>query len=301
MANSPNETWTNYASPRMNHHAFSFYIALPLALGVIFGLSQSGDAPMEGLTGHLIYWPLSMFISWQLLAIGSSIAALFLRPIGAPLVVILLVGNALGMAAWIPVSELRDLALSSFVQDGQTLSYTRLSDLPVSIANWALGATLWALANYVFLYVFAMPRFGYQPNSPAVTQFRKWLLSSSSNSTNADNDIRIETYKPRFYKRLNAEEPASILALVAEDHYTRAIMPNQEELVYIRFSDAMEEMHGQTGIQVHRSYWASSDAIADYSEKGHAASIQLSNGQTIPVSRSFRQIVKNALTKSESN
>lgn len=287
---------------RIDRHTWSFHIVVPLILGLIFGFSQSGSEPMQGVTGYLAYWLISTFLTWQLLALGSKLVALTFKPFGIPLIIVLLLGFAIGITFWTPISSIRDLLVGGFVAEGESLQgYSRYSDLSQTIGNWILGASLWISANYFYFYVLGAQRFGYQPESDRVKRFRDWLLSGGGEDYQITAPERLPsgrsaTEQPRLLERLKAGQDAEILALVAEDHYTRVLMPDRNELIYLRFSDAIRDMDDYSGLQVHRSYWVSLSAAKSYAEKGHRAFLTLSNGETIPVSRSFRVAVRNALS-----
>jgi hypothetical protein len=291
--------------PWMDRHTLSFHLGIPTVLGLMFGFSQSGSEPLHGVSGHLAYWLISTIISWQLLAIRSKAASAALRPLKVPLVIVLLLGFAIGIALWAPVSGVRDMLIGGFVIEGETLQgYSRYSDISRSIGNWILGASLWLSTNYFYLYVLGAPRYGYKPDSTQLKKFRDWFLSFSYDDLQLDDTLpkTIQTdtanplRQPRLLERLKAGQSAKVLALVAEDHYTRVLMQDHDELIYLRFSDAVRDMDEYPGLQVHRSYWVGLSAVQSYKEQGHRAFLTLTNGTSVPVSRSFRRAVRDALT-----
>ncbi|GAA6186567.1 MULTISPECIES: LytTR family DNA-binding domain-containing protein [Alteromonadaceae] len=284
------KVWQSISLAIQDRTILSFYIGIPLGLGLFFALSQSGTEPLVGIEGHLVYWLVSTLLSWQFLAIGSKLVALFLKPLGAPFLAVLILGFAIGIALWIPASHFRDFLVGDFVQEGHVLKSTsRYLDIVVTISNWLLGVSLWVAANYFYLFVLGVSRFNYSADSSKVKRFRNWLLNTVNDE---QTDFIMVDQLPRLQSRLPAPHQQRILALIAEDHYTRVVLGSKEELIYIRFKDAIGEMFGQDGFQTHRSYWISSDAASSYREQGHSASIKLSNGRVIPVSRSFRHAVK---------
>ncbi|GAB2674945.1 LytTR family DNA-binding domain-containing protein [Aliiglaciecola sp. 3_MG-2023] len=283
--------WQSFSLALRDRTVLSFYLGVPLALGMFFALSQSGTEPLVGIEGHLVYWLISTLLSWQFLAIGSKLVALVLKPFKAPFIAILIAGFALGIVLWVPVSIVRDILVDGYVQEGQVLKSTsRYTDIVVTISNWTLGIGIWVSVNYFYLFVLGVSRFNYSADSKKVQRFRSWLLSTELSDEHSDFK---QSRSPRLHNRLS--KPGDILALIAEDHYTRVILQNREELIYIRFKDAIAEMQGQNGFQTHRSYWVSEEAAVGYSEQGHSASIKLLNDRDIPVSRSFRQAIKRQL------
>ena len=90
--------------------------------------------------------------------------------------------------------------------------------------------------------------------------------------------------------RIVLKEPQPV-ALEAEDHYVRVHQVDGSRLVLQRLSDAVAEVSGVDGLQVHRGWWVASAAVAGtYVEDGRRW-VRLVNGLTIPVSRSRRRDV----------
>jgi LytTr DNA-binding domain len=76
-----------------------------------------------------------------------------------------------------------------------------------------------------------------------------------------------------------------VLALQGEDHYVRVHGAGRSELILVRLRDAMAELGEAAGIQVHRSWWVAHDAIASAERDGRVATLVLTNGLRVPVSR----------------
>jgi hypothetical protein len=74
-----------------------------------------------------------------------------------------------------------------------------------------------------------------------------------------------------------------ILALRAEDHYVRVFTAKGDTLVLMRFADAVSCLG--RGIQTHRSYWVSEDAIEGILRNGRRKELRLTNGLVVPISR----------------
>lgn len=93
--------------------------------------------------------------------------------------------------------------------------------------------------------------------------------------------------------RLPLDRRGRILALSAEDHYTRVLTDRGSALVLIRLTDAIAAA-GAPGLRVHRSHWVALSAVASARRSGETAVITLSSGDDIPVSRSHIPAVKAA-------
>ncbi|MGB0797863.1 MAG: LytTR family DNA-binding domain-containing protein [Planktomarina sp.] len=91
---------------------------------------------------------------------------------------------------------------------------------------------------------------------------------------------------PPLIARLPHQIRGAVLHLQAEDHYTRVATQNGTDLILLRFSDAVNEVAPMPGLRVHRSHWVASSAIVSVQRHGDGAQITLSNGTTVPASRS---------------
>ena len=90
---------------------------------------------------------------------------------------------------------------------------------------------------------------------------------------------------PRFLDRLPAHLGSDLLALEMEDHYVRAHTALGSELILLRMRDAVAELEGIDGAQVHRSWWVARDAVEDVKRDGRNLRLVLTGGLEAPVSR----------------
>ncbi|MCL4673539.1 MAG: LytTR family transcriptional regulator [Sphingomonadaceae bacterium] len=91
--------------------------------------------------------------------------------------------------------------------------------------------------------------------------------------------------EPALRSRLSDSFTGPILALQSEDHYVRVHGETASELILIRLRDAIAEMDGVEGVQVHRSWWIARDAVASAEPSGRSWAITLRNGEVAPVAR----------------
>lgn len=99
---------------------------------------------------------------------------------------------------------------------------------------------------------------------------------------------------PPLHSRLGVSFEGPIIALQSEDHYVRVHGSKGDELLLIRLRDAITEMEGVAGIQVHRSWWVALDGIAAVDQAGRSCSVRLRNGVTLPVARDSIQRLRDA-------
>jgi hypothetical protein len=90
----------------------------------------------------------------------------------------------------------------------------------------------------------------------------------------------------RFLARIPEKLKGAILyAVEAEDHYLRLHTSKGSDLILFRLADAIAELEGIAGAQVHRSWWVAKDAIAEVQRRDGRVLLRLKNGTEIPVSR----------------
>lgn len=98
----------------------------------------------------------------------------------------------------------------------------------------------------------------------------------------------------RFLDRLPPELGTDLIALEMEDHYVRAHTALGSDLVLMRLRDAMAELEGIEGLQVHRSWWVARGAVSDVKREGRNVRLVLDTGLEAPVSRANVQVLKDA-------
>ncbi|GGB26583.1 LytR family transcriptional regulator [Sphingomonas metalli] len=90
---------------------------------------------------------------------------------------------------------------------------------------------------------------------------------------------------PRFVDRLPPHLGRDLLALEMEDHYVRAHTALGSTLILMRMRDAVAELDGAEGAQVHRSWWVARHAVAATRREGRNVRLALVNGAEAPVAR----------------
>jgi DNA-binding LytR/AlgR family response regulator len=98
-----------------------------------------------------------------------------------------------------------------------------------------------------------------------------------------------------FRQRLSARRRgARLIAVEAEDHYLRVHTDAGDELITLRFSDALEELSAASGFRTHRSWWVAADAIEAVRWRRGRGELRLAGGLSAPVSRSQAPVLKKA-------
>ena len=98
-----------------------------------------------------------------------------------------------------------------------------------------------------------------------------------------------------FRRRLSARRRgAKLIAVEAHDHYLKVHTDAGEEMITLRFADALSELEMAHGWRVHRSWWVAADAVEGVRWRRGAGELRLIGGLTAPVSRSHAPVLKAA-------
>lgn len=98
---------------------------------------------------------------------------------------------------------------------------------------------------------------------------------------------------PRFLERLPQRlRGAEIWAVEAEDHYLRLHTSKGQDLILLRLSDAIDELDGLEGAQVHRSWWVARQGIVEARRGDGRAVLTLQDGSEAPVSRTYARALR---------
>jgi hypothetical protein len=99
---------------------------------------------------------------------------------------------------------------------------------------------------------------------------------------------------PDFFRRVPPALGRDLLALEMEDHYLRIHTALGSDLILLRLRDALAELGPSRGRQVHRSWWVAEGAIGSVERDARRPVLVLRNGLRVPVSKTFRDQVKEA-------
>ncbi|TDK48027.1 LytTR family DNA-binding domain-containing protein [Antarcticimicrobium luteum] len=100
--------------------------------------------------------------------------------------------------------------------------------------------------------------------------------------------------QPRLKRRLPDSFQGPILRLTVEDHFVDVIAPGTVYRLRMRFADAIDEMDPVEGFCTHRSHWVRRDAVDGVERDGTRVLLRLTNGDLVPVSRTYRPKLEQA-------
>jgi hypothetical protein len=280
-----------------------FYVLLPLAVGLFLGAGRIGGYQFVTAGHHMAYMALYALLSWACYGLASKVVAVVLRPWAPPLIAVLLVGHFLGgfTLLW-PLRDVLNAAFAGSLAGGPGFGPfwpPPPGGLGSYVAISLQGIAWWLLANWVDFRFRGVPRFGYAPARAPLLRAAAPAAPPGTGAVAPGGDgteaPAAAGGEPRLVARLPERlRGAAVLALEAEEHYTKVHTNRGSTLLLLRFSDAMAEMEPRPGLQVHRSFWVSRDGVERVARVQRRLVIRLRGGTEVPVSRSFRLAVKSA-------
>ena len=91
---------------------------------------------------------------------------------------------------------------------------------------------------------------------------------------------------------LPAERRGEVIHMKSELHYLSVATIRGQSLILYALRDAILELPPELGIQTHRSYWANLAHLKAFKPDGRLATLTMSDGATVPVSRSKVKALK---------
>jgi hypothetical protein len=110
---------------------------------------------------------------------------------------------------------------------------------------------------------------------------------TSANPSGLNPSLFLERLPPRL-------RSGELYAVQAEDHYLRLHTSRGSALIAMRLADALRELDGIEGAQVHRSWWVARDAVEHGARRRGRAVLSLKGGLTAPVSRTYAPALRRA-------
>ena len=273
---TPLEGWPAHL---LRHGVIATVVSLVLAV-----IGPFGTFTDFGLGGRLVYWTLMILPGFVVYEVVVRVAFALRTPTRGnwwkTLIAAELVGSVFQTAVVLTVERsARDILPLTIAGIAEVYVYVVVltvvtAALPMWIELRRYGAVFGIVPAFVQRYM-PVPAAGTgggetygEANSPAATAFLR-----------------------RIPERLGQD----LLALEMEDHYVRIHTLLGSDLVLMRLRDAVVELAGLPGLQVHRSYWVAAEAVAEVerTESGKLTLV-LRNGMKVPVSRTFTSAVRAA-------
>ena len=150
---------------------------------------------------------------------------------------------------------------------------------PMALLSWASARLIFAGGGPVGLLFFAWAAL-------LISGVMTALVLALNAPGRATSGPVAATTKVKLLERLPPPfRGAEIYAVSAEDHYLRVHTSIGATLILLRISDALTELEGIEGAQIHRSWWVARAAIVGSQRGGRKIILKLKGEIEAPVSR----------------
>ena len=258
----------------------AFYLGVPAFTALLFGLNHSGLARLLPIEAAVPYWLGLTLPLWLLLDLCTRAARRLLSPWTSRAWVAAAAGAVAGTIVFSPYVGAYVRLVAGFVPDAKLYVVNTPLRAGANLTQWIAfsGVPLyWLLVLAIFSRLFDFPDYA--------GVFGKGHAATVAPARAPAADLA-ERAAPPFMALVPPRSAGRILALQAEDHYVRVHTERGSALIRYRFSEAVAEMRGVPGVQVHRSYWVATSEIEAVAPSGKGVSVRLKNGLCGPVSRS---------------
>lgn len=214
-----------------------------------------------GIAPRLAYWLAVVAITFSLGSAISTLVAEVLRARMAPAAAIVLAGAAAGIANFAALLLINWLVFRLGFEDKGYLIGLGINVVVISII---IAGAYVSIHRHIETSAAPAPLSGGAPE-PA-----------------------------KILSRLPIDKRGALLALSVQDHYVEVVTDKGAELILMRLSDAMDEVGGTPGLQVHRSHWVATKAVTQAKRDGARAILTLTDGREVPASRTYIPALKEA-------
>lgn len=250
-------------------------IFIMVAIGAALGLLGPFGTFAMPLAVRLLYWIGFILIGYAIFRPVQAVALWFAEETLVPTWAALLASAAL---ASLPLTAVVGFAISGMRYDAQ-----RMIDIFPPLYGQVFGI---GLAIFVLMWLLFGQRHPAQ-TSGTVEPPRPVPLDIAS--------VQLpERPEAPFFNRLPARLGHNLVCLEMQDHYVCAHTLSGSEMILMRLRDAVAELDGIEGMQVHRSWWVARDQVRAIRREGRAIKLELANGLLAPVSRNRQDTLKRA-------
>lgn len=97
-----------------------------------------------------------------------------------------------------------------------------------------------------------------------------------------------EMDRPKLLERIGQSQATTISRVTVRDHLLDVYTDAGVQTLRLRFGDAISELDGLEGMQVHRSHWVARAAVRQLVRERGRVFIEMQDGEMVPVSRGFQ-------------
>jgi hypothetical protein len=227
--------------------------------------------------------PLTPRVSWLWLALAAALLTLPLFTLCVTMLDLLLGEPEFGPAGFGP---------TGFGVDGSGAALS-----PGAMVALFGRESLYHLDNHLALCaLIVVPRLLLPPRAETAVPAEADLAAAPDEAAAAPRPLpapaALRHTAPAFLRRLNPSVKGQLLAVQAQEHYVRVITAEGAQCTLYRFGDALRELEGLSGLQVHRSFWVADAGVAALRNDRRGLRIVLRNGEQVPVSARHTGIVQ---------
>jgi hypothetical protein len=256
-----------FGTPREWAQDLGLATLIGLFLGVIGPFGSFYGGPIEL---RVAYWIANIWIGFSVLSVVVRLSIRAALRFDAPIWFALAAGTVLGC---FPLGFVIAL-FSAWFWPG---NHGRVSNFGV----W-YGQTLAISEPCAFAYYWLGARKG---TNPPLAGSAAPCETAAAAATPSPPAPQAASLAAPFLDRLPPRLGRDLLALQMEDHYVRAHTRRGSDLILTPLKEAIAELGGIEGMQVHRSFWVARRAVTGHATRGRNLSLTLSNGMSAPVSR----------------
>jgi hypothetical protein len=274
--------------------ALMFYLGVPVVWALLAAIYSIGLISSLPFGFRLLYWLTFALPFWLFADLCSRLSVVLLKPWAPPPALVLGLGGALAVFVSRPYFQWRH-RFQSDILEGVARVDQPMPLVPESLAQlgkifeiYGPGALLWTLTGLLFWYQFERPR--YLAHAPAELKLPSAIHAIA---------------EPAPRKRiLGPDDPVGLLAALpphlgrevitveAQDHHVSVHTALGHAQVLYKFRDAVRDLAGFDGLQVHRSFWVARQAIERIAPHGSGHLLHLKTGQRVPVSRAYKAVIR---------
>ena len=256
-----------------------YYLFVAGALGLLIALVTREQATPYGLFWHIVHWQIQSQLAIWLLVLAHLSLTRYIHILKMkPFVQLVVAGLFGGLIFSLPAAAM-DIIFK--VDPVPTTLYA-------FIIYWfdELGGSIFPVClSWIVI------------NTPWILGLRLTNeTTTGSDEVKLPNSQAVDS-RPPFADLVSDHIWGDLLYLKAELQYIKVVTSKGQELILYSLREAMNELPQSSGIQVHRSYWVASPAIASFRNKGRQGELVLVDGTTVPVSRANVSQVKSLCKK----
>lgn len=107
-------------------------------------------------------------------------------------------------------------------------------------------------------------------------------------------DAVTKSQQNKFMSLLPVDKRGELYCLEMDDHYVKVYTDKGHHMLLMRFKDALGLLEDFDGLQTHRSWWVSKQAVKSVLKEQRKTTLVLINQLEVPVSRTYSEAVKQA-------